>query len=49
LAGVKQVLQQALELDKQAQQALARGDLAGYQAKQQEKQKLIEQAVQALP
>jgi hypothetical protein len=48
-ARVRQLLQQALSLDQQAQQALARGDLAGYQAKQREQQALIQQALQTLP
>jgi uncharacterized membrane protein (UPF0182 family) len=47
MSGLKQVLMQAVELDRQAQQALARGDLAGYQAKQQQQSKLLEQALQS--
>lgn len=41
---IKALLQQALDLDAQAQQAMSRGDLAGYQAKQQQQHALIEQA-----
>lgn len=48
-ADVKQLLQQALELDREAQQALAQGDLATYQAKQRQQQELIQRAAQQLP
>lgn len=48
LAAVKRILQQAVALDKQAQQALATGDLAAYQAKQREQAQLLEQAVGAM-
>jgi uncharacterized protein len=47
LQTVKQLLQQAISLDAEAQRSLAGGDLATYQAKQREKQKLIEQAAAA--
>lgn len=43
-ANLKQLLLQALQLDQQAQQALAKGDLAGYQSKQQEQSQVIERA-----
>lgn len=49
LGGVKQLLQRALELEQEAQKALAQGDLAGYQAKQREQQQLIQQALQQMP
>jgi uncharacterized membrane protein (UPF0182 family) len=42
LQTVKQVLDQIIALDKDAQQALAKGDLATYQAKQHEKEQLVE-------
>jgi len=45
---VKQLLEQAVELDRQAQQALAQGDLAGYQTKQRQQQELIRKALQDL-
>lgn len=45
LSAVKQILQQAVALDKQAQVALAKGDLATYQAKQRQKQQLLENAL----
>jgi uncharacterized membrane protein (UPF0182 family) len=45
-ASVKQLLQQALELDQQAQEALSNGDLAGYQAKQRQQNDLIKQAIE---
>lgn len=41
---LKQLLQRAVQLDQEAQQALARGDLAGYQAKQQQQSEIIKQA-----
>lgn len=41
---LKQLLQQAVQLDQEAQQALSRGDLAGYQAKQQQQSEIIKQA-----
>lgn len=41
---LKQLLEQAVQLDQEAQQALARGDLAGYQAKQQQQSEVIRQA-----
>jgi len=47
-AAVKDLLQQAVALDAEAQQALARGDLAGYQAKQRQQQELIQRALQGL-
>jgi len=46
---VKQLLEQAIELDRQAQQALAQGDLAGYQARQRQQQELIQKALGQLP
>jgi hypothetical protein len=48
-ATARQLLQQALELDRQAQAALAQGDLATYQARQREQQQLIERALQSIP
>lgn len=47
-ATVKQLLEQAVALDQQAQQALSQGDLAGYQAKQRQQQELIRRALQGL-
>lgn len=47
LLTVQQLLQQAIALDAEAQRSLAGGDLATYQAKQRDKQKLIEQAAAA--
>ena len=47
-AAVKQLLEEAVALDQQAQQALAQGDLAGYQAKQRQQQELIRKALQGL-
>jgi uncharacterized membrane protein (UPF0182 family) len=41
---LKQLLERAVELDKEAQQALASGDLAGYQAKQQQQAEIVRQA-----
>ena len=46
LAAIE-LMKQAIALDAQAQRSLAGGDLATYQAKQREKQKLIEQAAAA--
>jgi len=48
LLTVKQVLTAAVALDREAQQALAKGDLATYQAKQRQKQQLIESALGAM-
>lgn len=48
LAAVKQIIQQAVALDKQAEAALAKGDLATYQAKQREQQQLLERALGAM-
>lgn len=45
---LKQVLTQALELEAQAQDALSKGDLAGYQAREREQYKLLQRAVQQL-
>jgi hypothetical protein len=49
LAGVRELLQRALKLDQEAQEAMAGGDLAGYQARQREQAQIIEQAKSALP
>lgn len=45
---VKELLEQAVELDRQAQQALSQGDLATYQARQRQQQALIQRALQGL-
>lgn len=47
LAAVRTLLQQAVVIDARAQQALSTGDLAAYQARQREKQQLIERALAA--
>ncbi|MEN6546874.1 MAG: UPF0182 family protein [Armatimonadia bacterium] len=45
-ANLKQLLQQAVALDAEAQKAMAQGDLATYQAKQRQQQQLIQRALQ---
>lgn len=48
LGAVKEILQQAVALDKQAQAAMAKGDLATYQAKQRQKEQLLENALNTI-
>jgi uncharacterized protein len=47
--GVKAVLQRALDLENEAQKALATGDLATYQAKQKEQAQMLQKALQTIP
>jgi molybdate-binding protein len=42
-AGLRELLDKALQLETEAQQLLRQGDLAGYQRKQQEQTEILRQ------